>query len=98
MALDTEAFLEMLSNKNPIVVVASDGAISEIYYPGIKVESISDPAFVLVDLDDPDSPGAQYYNEIVAILTDDAGYTTSEEVSLDDFIILDDEEGEEDYE
>lgn len=98
MALDTEAFLEMLSTKNPIVIVASDGAISEIYYPGVKVESIVDPSFILLDLDDPDSYGTIYYNEIVAILTDDAGYTTSEEITLDDFVILDDEEGENDYE
>ena len=84
----------MLSVRNPIVVVASDGAISEVYYPGVKVEQNSDPAFILLDLDDPDSYGTLYYNEIVAILTDDAGYTTSEEMTLDEFVILDD--GEED--
>lgn len=94
MAFDSEAFLEMLSVRNPIVVVASDGAISEVYYPGVKVEQNSDPAFILLDLDDPDSYGTLYYNEIVAILTDDAGYTTSEEMILDEFVILDD--GEED--
>lgn len=94
MAFDSEAFLEMLSVRNPIVVVASDGAISEVYYPGVKVEQNSDPAFILLDLDDPDSYGTLYYNEIVAILTDDAGYTTSEEMTLDEFVILDD--GEED--
>ena len=102
MAFDTEAFLEMLSTRNPIVIIASDGAISEVYYPGVKTESISDPAFILLDLDDPDSPATVYYNEIVAVLTDDAGYTTSEEMVLDDFIILDDddedENGGDDYE
>ena len=68
MAFDSEAFLEMLSVRNPIVVVASDGAISEVYYPGVKVEQNSDPAFILLDLDDPDSYGTLYYNEIVCFV------------------------------
>jgi hypothetical protein len=94
MAFDTESFLEMLSARNPLVIVSSDGAISEVYYPGVKVEQNSDPAFVLLDLDDPDSEASLYYNEIVAVLTDDAGYTTSEEMTLDDFLIFDDNEEE----